>query len=52
MDEMGRTWSTIGKVYKYKITVGKPEGKIRWEDNIKTDNKVTEWEGVNLISVA
>ena len=41
---MGRTCSTYGAIHKFRLLVGKPEGKRplwrqrhRWEDNIKMD---------------
>jgi hypothetical protein len=44
---------------KYKILVGKPEGKRqlvrprrRWEDNIRTDRRERGLEGANQIHVA
>jgi hypothetical protein len=42
----------------YRILVGKPEGKRqlkrpigRWEDNIKIDLRVVEWDGVDWIDL-
>jgi hypothetical protein len=47
------------KRYAYKILVGKPEGKrpvgrskCRWMDNIKTNHKEIEWDGVDWIDLA
>jgi hypothetical protein len=41
-------------MHKFKIVVGKPEGKRsfgrhrrRWEDNIKMDIREIRWEGVD-----
>jgi hypothetical protein len=43
----------------YRVLVGKPEGKrplgiprIRWEDNIKMDLQVVEFEGMDWIELA
>jgi hypothetical protein len=45
--------------HAYIIFVAKPEGKIplrkprrRWEDNIRTDLKEIEWEGVDWVHMA
>jgi hypothetical protein len=42
----------------YRISVGKPEGKIvlersrhRWKDSIKTDLKEIEWKNVDWIYI-
>jgi hypothetical protein len=38
----------------FKISIGKPKGepRHRWEDNIRTDLRGIEWEGVDLIHLA
>jgi hypothetical protein len=59
-DGMGRACSTNGgKRNEYRILVGKPEGKRslarsrrRWVDNIKTDLRDTEWDGMDWIDLA
>jgi hypothetical protein len=57
---MGRACSTNEeKRYKYRILVGKPEGKrllgrlgCRWVDNIKMDLRDVRWDGMDWIDMA
>jgi hypothetical protein len=38
--------------YVYRALVGKPEGRSRWEGNIKMDLREVGWEGRDWIDVA
>jgi hypothetical protein len=61
-DEMGEACSAHGRMrsaYRYKIMVGKPEGKIslgrprrRWEDTIKMDLREIGFWSVDWIHLA
>jgi hypothetical protein len=56
---MGRTSNTNRENNRYRILVGKPEGKRplgrprrRWVDNIKMDLREIGWDGMDWIDLA
>jgi hypothetical protein len=57
--EAGHVARMGSKRNAYKVSVGKPEGKIqlgklarRWEDNNKMDRREIGWGGMNWIDLA